>query len=344
MTETTKPENDERDTDATGLGVPPTVTAFIDALQAAFAAFEAKDEDEGNGTGSGSGADEPPISPRHSVFGGLKAEHVLALYQAYRAMTADLKGHQPVEGMFCVVTREALMGMAISHKSSFAVNAVRMLEPAPAYRVKLADLLSLHALMVATPTDETDTPADQIVSYSARPNIGPPPEPPVALAIPQVPPLAQAVPMHPVAMAAATGAPRTVTAQVVARPESVPPVPPIRPAIPRPQAQPNPLVGTEGFVDVAASGLSGLTDDEVVMAVTQGAAMDPSLVDAGAFDPSVAGSSGGQPQAPGQLPVQHPLIAQQMDPRTGAPIGGGVGVGPTPQQLLKMRRNLEGGG
>jgi hypothetical protein len=68
----------------------------------------------------------------------------------------------------------------------------------------------------------------------------------------------------------------------------------------------------------------GMTDDEVIASVTAG-----------------GGSSGGMPQPPNQLPVQHPLIQQQQSGPSGPPPG--FPVGPTPQQLKAMRRKIENG-
>jgi hypothetical protein len=318
------------------------VTAFIDALLEAVAAYERKPEEE---------------SARSAFLGGLKAGEVLRVYQAFRTMTDELNARRPKDGLYCLVTRETLMGMAVSHRSEAGVAAIGLLEPAPAYYVKLHDLLALHAYMsVSTgqPRDIVDTvtpvsASRQPVSYSNRQGMGPPPEPPPAIEVPPVPlaPVAQqsAYPAHPVAAAAATGAPRPMAAQpprpMAAQPQR-PTVPPVVPAIPPPA-----LVEREGFVDVTASGLEGLTDDQIVAAVTSEGAVDPSLVvgmaEAMALDPTFMGSSGSQPQSPGEMAVRHPLMAQQTDPRTGSPIGVGVGIGPTPQQLQRMRRKMEGG-
>lgn len=335
--ETTAREGEptERDTDASALsGLPQSVTAFIDALTECIAAYEQSPEE---------GKPRP-------VCGGIRAQHVLSLYQAYRAMSAELASHRPAEGLFCVVTREQLVGMAVEHRSEIALNAIRSLEPAPGYMVRLQDLLALHALMAEEGSRSglaSASSGDQPKSYSGssgRGHLALPAEPPAAIELPQIPVAQSVAPGPPVPQTRVQVSPQPMPAVVAAAvPRAFVPAiqPPPRPIAAQPPAQG--LVGSEGFVDVEASGLEGLSDDQVIAAVTAGGQVDPSVAAFNSLDPSLAGSSGNQPQAPGQMSVQHPLIQQVQDPRTGMPIGGPQ-VGPSPQELQRMRRRMEGGG
>jgi hypothetical protein len=108
----------------------------------------------------------------------------------------------------------------------------------------------------------------------------------------------------------------TQAAPVPAAPAPAAPAPATPAPAPPSDLPPTPVLDGDQF--------EGMTDDEVIASVTAG-----------------NGSSSGVPQAPNQLPVQHPLIQQQHSGPSGPPPG--MPVGPTPQELKAMRRKIENG-
>ena len=111
---------------------------------------------------------------------------------------------------------------------------------------------------------------------------------------------------------------------------------------PAPVGQPPPPPASPAFVP--STGLAGLTDDEIVDMVTRNAQTAPAQAASAPTQPPPAptGSSLHQPQQPGALPVQHPFVPQARDPQTGL-AGGTAPRGPSPQELQRMRRRIEGG-